>query len=60
MKNIGKLFGMAMLLIFVVGTTSSCSASKYRSPTKKKRKKRCNCPTFSATEVISLEEIKLG
>lgn len=48
MRNIKKLLAFAFIIGFMVSFTSCSSNKGYYKKGKKKRKKGCNCPTFSA------------
>lgn len=47
MKNIKKLLVFALLIGFTASSFTSCSPKTYKKG-KKKKKRGCNCPSFSA------------
>ena len=48
MKHIKKLLVFTLMIGFVASLTSCTSSKPYYKKGKKKRKKGCNCPSFSA------------
>jgi len=55
MKNIKKLLIIALVFTFGMSLQSCASNKGYRKGKTKKKKRGCNCPTFTA-EVISLDK----
>lgn len=48
MKNIKKVFVFALIFGFAASLTSCASNKGYKKGKRKKGKKGCNCPRFSA------------
>ena len=55
MKNIKKLLLVALVFSFAVSVTSCASNRGYKKGKKSKKKRGCNCPSFSA-DVIDWSE----
>ncbi len=55
MKNIKKLLIIALVFTFGMSLQSCASNKGYKKGKRKKKKRGCNCPTFTA-QVITLEK----
>lgn len=51
MKNIKKLLVFTLILGFTISLTSCASNKGYKKGKRKRGKKGCNCPTFSADAI---------
>jgi|GEM_PF-2140824 ABC-type oligopeptide transport system substrate-binding subunit len=60
MKNIKKLLFVALVFSFTVSVTSCASNHGYKKGKKTKKKRGCNCPSFSADVINWDEAVELG
>ena len=61
MKNIKRLLIVALVFSFTASFTTSCVSNKgYKKGKKKKGKRGCNCPSFSADVINWDNAIKLS